>query len=147
MTKRDGELRPIFERHLKEFDWQSVETWSTGRGVPDLNFCHQSTEGWVELKSTNAWAVKMEPGQVAWTERRARAGGRVFLAVRRLSLPGPRKGAKVDELWLLHHSAARLLATPGKNLRDLAPGDQILGLWGQGPSNWDWDRVEEILIK
>lgn len=143
--KRDGGLSKLFQKHLPMVDWQSVETWSTGRGVPDLNYCYNGIEGWIELKFTTAWAVKIEPGQVAWIERRKRAGGRVFLAIRRKSAPGPRKGSGSDELWLLDHRAARELATPGISLSTLA-NNPILGFWEKGPASWDWEHVLEILI-
>ena len=142
--KRDGNLSSLCQKHIPMAHWQSVETWSTGRGVPDLNYCLEGTEGWIELKSTAAWAVKIEPGQVAWIERRARAGGRVFLAVRRKSAPGPRKGSRADELWLLDHRAARELATPGVGLNDISKS-LVLELSLGGPARWDWDRVKEIL--
>ncbi len=142
--KRDGDLSRLFQKHLPEAHIQSVETWSTGRGVPDLNYCLNGCEGWIELKATAAWAVTLEPGQVAWIERRARAGGRIFLAIRRKSTPGPQKGAGVDELWLLRHGAARELVISGVGLSDLAP-KHILGVWGGRPSAWDWDQVKHFL--
>ena len=142
--KRDGNLSSLFQKHLPMAHWQSVETWSTGRGVPDLNYCLEGTEGWIELKSTAAWAVKIEPGQVAWIERRARAGGRVFVAVRRISAPGPRKGAGADELWLLDHRAARELATPGVGLDDL-PYNLVKRFCIGGPAHWAWGEIRRSL--
>ncbi len=141
--KTDGDLRKIFQRHLPTFHWQAVETWSTGQGVPDVNFCHDGIEGWIEFKATKAWAVQVRPGQVAWIERRARAGGRVFLAVRRKSVA---RGTKLDELWLLDHRAARKLATPKTGLNNL-PGDLILGSFGNSPAYWDWGRIQKVLLK
>lgn len=141
--KRDGDLSKLFQKHLPMVDWQSVETWSTGRGVPDLNYCYNGIEGWIELKFTTAWAVKMEPGQVAWIERRKRAGGRVFLAIRRKSAPGPRKGSGSDELWLLDHRAARELTTPGVGLGDICGFVKYFCVGG--PTRWDWDWVRGVL--
>ena len=142
--KRDGGLSSLFQKHLPMAHWQGIETGGTGRGIPDLNYCLDGQEGWIELKSTAAWAVKIEPGQVAWIERRARAGGRVFVAVRRKSPPGPRKGPGGDELWLLDHRAARELATPGVGLNDF-PRSLVLELSFGGPARWDWDRVKDVL--
>ncbi len=141
--KIDGDLRKIFPRHLPHFHWQSVETWSTGQGVPDANFCSVGIEGWIEFKSTNAWAVTVRPGQVAWIERRARAGGRVFLAVRRQSMA---RGAKIDELWLLDHRAARELAMPKSRL-SYNGNYRVFGVFEKNPASWNWDEIEKILLQ
>jgi hypothetical protein len=126
----DGGLRPLFKKHIPEGDWVSVETWSTGRGVPDLNYCINGHEGWIELKTTEGWAVTVRPEQVAWIERRLRAGGRVFLAVRR----------KRHELWLLAGEDARALMLHGlKALNPLYRSDM------EGPSRWNWSLISKIL--
>ncbi len=141
--KTDGDLRKIFQRHLPTFHWQAVETWSTGQGVPDVNFCCDGVEGWIEFKQTKAWAVQVRPGQVAWIERRARAGGRVFLAVRRQSVA---RGAKIDDLWLLDHRAARELATPKIGL-GFHHNYQVFGVFPNSPASWDWRKIQKILLK
>src|SRR4051812_6825832 len=135
----DGGLRQIFQKHLPKVHWQSIETL-IGRGTPDMNGCIDGHEFWIENKSTRGWAVIFEIGQVAWHERRLRAGGRTFVAVRRLATAGPRRGAAVDELWLF----------PGKDAREL----EAFGLKGAatvlnystgGPAKWDWESIGKIL--
>src|SRR5580765_135563 len=101
----DGNLRSIFQTYIPQFHWQAVETWSTGQGVPDCNFCGKGIEGWIENKRTAAWKVDMLPEQVGWIERRLRAGGRVFIAVRRKHFGGIKKGKPEDELWLFNGGA------------------------------------------
>lgn len=133
----DGDLRSIFRRSLPTVDWQSIESAITGGGVPDVNGCHRGAEFWVEFKQTEEWAVSLRPEQVGWLCRRARAGGRVFIAVRRRCLAGPRR-AGADELWLLWGHFAPDLKTGG--LRRAPPGS-VLGIWSGGPRSWDWGAV------
>ncbi len=135
---RDGDLRRLFRVHLPLFDWQSIETGGVGLGVPDLNYCFAGQEGWLELKQTQAMAVSIDAVQVAWIERRLRAGGRVFVAVRRHCPSGPRREAR-DELWLLHGAQSRNLHDHG-----LGQSDALLHCVG-GPAKWDWAAVGKIL--
>lgn len=131
--KADGGLSDIYLKHLPQFHWQS--TWSLGGGAPDINGCLDGQELWIENKSTSGWAVKFEFGQVAWHERRLRAGGRTFVAVRRLASAGPRRG---DELWLFRGDQARQLEEKG--LKETRPI-----FWEQGgPARWHWDEVGRI---
>lgn len=57
-----------------------VESHAASPGIPDLSYCVDSVEGFIELKS---WDLKkgfrLRRSQVAWTRARDRAGGRVFL--------------------------------------------------------------------
>lgn len=137
----DGGLRQIFQKHLPKIHWQSIETL-IGRGTPDMNGCLSGQEFWIENKLTSGWAVNFEIGQVAWHERRLRAGGRTFVAVRRLANSGPRKGAACDELWLYRGQCIRQLEAEGlKETRLLATG-----LWVGGPARWHWDTIGNILL-
>lgn len=52
---------------------------TTGRGIPDLNFCLAGQEGWIEGKLARGTSVALRPEQFAWCQRRVRAGGRVFV--------------------------------------------------------------------
>lgn len=140
----DGELRKIFQKFIPNFHWQSVETWSTGQGVPDCNFCGFGKEGWIEFKKTEAWSVNVGPEQVAWMERRIRNGGNCFVAVRRKNSGGPRLGKAVDELWLFDGPAIRDLKT--KSLRDV-PLNFLLDFWSGGPSGWNWPKVVKLLLR
>lgn len=96
-------------------------------------------EGWIELKRAEANAVDITPEQVGWAERRLRAGGRVFLAVRQQSTAGPRKGPARDVLWLFRGSATRLVKEHG------LAGATPLGQWVGGPAAWQWTVVEKYL--
>ena len=135
----DGGLRPLFQKHLPEFYWQPVESWSTGRGVPDVNFCFAGTEGWIENKVAATNKVEMRPEQVAWHERRIRAGGRTFIAVRFKHSGGPRKGDPVDRLYLYPGIEARSLLTKGIS------HSLDLGQWNGGPARWDWVSIKKLL--
>ena len=125
----DGSLRRLFKANLRGFDWLAVETSATMRGVPDANYCGWGAEGWVETKATQGWRVKVRPEQVGWAERRLRAGGRVFLAVRRGGV----------ELWLFTGWALRPLVT--SRLDEVA----ALGRWRGGPGRWNWAAVAAAL--
>ena len=127
----DGGLRKLFHSRLCGH-WQAVETGSTGKGIPDSNYCIDGVEGWIEFKKCKHWRVGIWPEQIAWIEKRARNGGRAFVAVRRAE----------DELWILAASAARYLKDPG--LKGV-PADLILAKFDGGPSKWDWKQIEMIL--
>ena len=126
----DGELRKIFRKHLHGFDLLAVETGGTSSGVPDHNYCKSGVEGWIEMKAADHWRCTIRPMQIGWTERRLAHGGRVFCAVRRAS----------TELWFYHGSMLRRLAS---ERLDVVP---ILGVWVNGAAQWDWERIEEILL-
>lgn len=123
---RDGGLGPMFRKNIPEAHWQSVETWSTGRGVPDLNYCIDGNEGWIELKSIDGWKLNMRPEQTAWISQRIRYGGRVLIAVRR----------KEDELWMFHGSVVREFKFIGI--------DKVFNL-GKFTRPWDWNAIREML--
>jgi hypothetical protein len=131
--KQDGGLRWLFRTRLPRAQWTSVETGGTASGVPDCEYCFPGgAQGWVEMKLTRAWAVRFAPAQVAWVGRRARLGGRITLAVRRIN------GIE-DQLWLVEGALIGVLREEG--LKDCA----LLGQWTGGPAKWPWDRVGEIL--
>ena len=134
----DGGLHSLFKYHLADGHWQSIESFLTGLGIPDVNGCLEGHEFWIENKFTAGWTVKIRPQQIAWTERRVRAGGKVFVAVRRTCAAGPRR-EKADELHLFHGGLIRALAeTP---IRDV----EALIRFSGGPARWDWSKVRAIL--
>lgn len=138
MTK-DGNLRAIFRHALPHVHWQSIETALTGSGVPDANGCARGREFWVEFKITHGWAIDLAPFQVAWLARRTRAGGRTFVAVRRLVLAGVRR-QEADELWLIEGRYGGTLRRAG--LR----GTPVLDIWDGGPTKWVWPSVSRHLL-
>ena len=134
----DGNLRKLFKANLPTAHWQPIETWSTGQGVPDAEYCFPIGRcGWIENKKTTGFTVKISPEQVAWMERRCRVGGRCFVAVRRQVLGLKR----CDELWLFRGSNARALMLRGLLAADAKCICTMLG----GPSRWNWQEVEQIL--
>lgn len=128
---QDGGLRQLFQTRLPLVHWQSVETWSTGRGVPDVNYCVDGCEGWIEFKLTSGDWVKVRPEQVAWLEQRTRAGGRCFLMVRR----------KTQQLWIFAGSDARRVMDDG--VQSVEPSLMCEG----GPAKWPWANILELLKK
>jgi hypothetical protein len=91
----DAGLPHLIQTNLPLVDWARVETWAVGPGMPDLNGCYLGQDVWVECKATYGWMVsRVRIPQVAWLERRARAGGRCWVAVRQ-------RGSRRDSLWLL----------------------------------------------
>jgi hypothetical protein len=131
----DGGLRTLFRKHLPhEWDMQAIETGGTGRGIPDLNMCHPDHgEVWVEFKQTSAHATHIRPEQVAWAERRARFGGRVFLVVRRVhSL------TKADQIYIYSAADFRHVAISGTHHPPIYMSEG-------GPSRWSWTKISAIL--
>ena len=151
MRRADDGLRGIFRRHLPDLMWTTIECGPVSPGVADSNYLASGgAEGWVEHKATDAWAVKFRDYQVPWLERRARLGGRVWVAVRRRHAGGPRRGPAVDELWMVPGGLAGALAREGLaalalGLRDTHPSNTG-GRWHGGPARWDWDAVRAALV-
>lgn len=135
----DGNLGTHFQTNLPRWDWQRIENSGVGRGCPDLNGCYRGVEVWIENKRTEGWAVDVEPWQIAWAERRTRAGGRVFLAVRRYCKAGPRRPA-CDDLYLYRTEQARAVRMLG--LKGVKP----LGHWSGQPASWNWAEIEACLL-
>jgi hypothetical protein len=133
----DGNLRSLIQQKMPDVHFQAIETGGTGLGIPDLNGCVDGVETWTELKFTTSWRVKVRPQQVAWLERRERAGGRCFILTRQ-------GGRDRDTLWLTASSSARLLIE-GTRL-DLLPPPLILGHWEGGPARWGWGEVRQTLF-
>ena len=133
----DGGLCSLFQRYLRDWHWQRIETGGTGNGIPDINGCSDGIEVWIEAKVCTGWKPTVRSEQVGWLERRFRAGGRVFLAVRQ-------RGSTRDTLWLLSPLAARRLIM-GDRLNELDPKIYVLGCWENGPGAWDWAKVDTLL--
>lgn len=134
----DDGLRKLFHTHLRGFHWQAIESGLTGGGIPDSNFCVDGIEGWIEHKATSTNKVPIAADQVGWHLRRARAGGRTFIAVRQRHSGGPRLGAPVDRLYLFPGASAKEVLLTGL-------ANRPLGRWEGGPTRWDWGKVGQIL--
>jgi hypothetical protein len=138
-ARADGDLRSIFKNHLPHMHWTPIETASTGGGVPDTNCCWKKIDFWIEYKFTSGNAVKFRPLQPGWIMRRTRAGGRVFIAVRKTTMAGPRREAG-DALWLFPGSEVRALVDTG------LAGARPCGVWEGSPASWPWEAVERALL-
>lgn len=148
MARVDGGLRQLFRQHLPKMHWQSIEVAAIAKGVPDCNCCYQGVEFWVENKRSNAYTIGLRPEQVAWLDRRARNGGTVFIAVRRITKRGPRRGAAADELWLLDGRAARAIGRLNslQMVRAIRP-ELVLCVEEGGPTRWQWSSVGAALVR
>lgn len=135
----DGGLRKIFRAHLPMFHWVSVETGLIEQGVPDSNACCSGVEFWIEYKLSTTNAVHLRPEQIGWHERRFRAGGHTFVAIRFRHSGGPRKGVARDCLYIYRGAAVRSLALSGLSVTPLVRFDG-------GPARWDWTRLRELLL-
>lgn len=142
--KPDDGLRPLFRKHLPQIHWQSIETGGVGAGVPDSNGCWKGVEFWVEYKWTAGYAVTLAPEQIGWLMARTRAGGRVYIAVRRRHDGGPRRGPPADELWVM--PGAMAVEVREKGLRGLRGDPRVAGPWFGGPARWDWPAVAAYLV-
>lgn len=130
---RDGGLRQLFQTAMREAHWQAIETWSTGQGVPDAEYCFPGgIGGWVEFKKANGWSAGLRPEQVAWLERRARVGGRTFVAVRK-------QLKSQDDLYVFAGIDVRQLHLLGLT------GVKPLILTSGGPAKWDWPGVKKVI--
>lgn len=134
----DGGLRKIFQARLPLFHWQAIETGQTGRGIPDINYCCNGKEGWIEFKQTQGRKVSMRPEQVAWIDRRIRAGGRAFIIVRHKTTEGPRKGPAYDDLYIYEGGYVRQLMAIGLE-------SYPLKFYENGPAKWPWDEISLVL--
>jgi hypothetical protein len=134
----DGGLRNTFRTWLPEFHFQAIESALTGGGIPDLNGCYDGAEFWVETKWTQGFVVEVRTKQAVWIKRRVLAGGRAFIAVRRVARPGPRRGGAVDDLFLYHGRDVDRVARDGLDAKPL-------GCWGGGPARWDWPLIARTL--
>ncbi len=142
MAKIDGGLRQLFRERLPGFDWTSIESGTTGGGIPDSNYCARyGIEGWIEHKQTGGHVVTLRPEQIGWIARRVRHGGRVWIAVRQHAPPGSRRAAR-DVLWLIPGRLSKEAKLMGLQWLDGVPG--VLQ-WHNGPSAWDWRAVGAAL--
>jgi hypothetical protein len=131
----DGGLRALFRKNITAAMWTSLESPTTGKGIPDSHFIFPGGhEGMVEYKKIRGWAMpKSETWtfQIAWHMRYARFGGRSFVAIKR----------KDKELWLVPGGLAKRLDERG-----------LVGIWDRSDTGvrmwsdpWQWDHVAHEL--
>lgn len=112
--------------------WQRIEVW-TDRGVPDVNFCTQGRDIWVECKycagKTDAAAQFTHPltgPQVAFLKSRWAAGGNAYILARR-----------GDTFRIFRGDDAHIVKREGFN-----------GPWlEEFDKPWDWKSILETLTR
>lgn len=127
-------MRAVFKEHLKSWQFTPIETGAIVSGVPDAEYCAPGgVSGWIEFKyiSTSKGtavnkAVGLRPAQVSWIDRRARLGGRAFIAIQRK-----------DELFLYSGVGVKELKRHGLASQ--------LGLLYHGAGKWDWEAIRDAL--
>jgi hypothetical protein len=108
-----------------------VESHAVSAGIPDLNYCVDGVEGWIELK----WWYKSKPAQfrptqIAWFRRRVTAGGKPFV-VWAHDLDGPPKFVLME----------------GKNVPSLARSQEIKDWYKCSVRQWDGTIPFGLLLR
>jgi hypothetical protein len=123
----DGDLRKLFRKNIPEAMWVSIESGSTGAGIPDSWYCFRGgSSGWLEYKFTKTLTYRISPFQIAFHQALARFGSRSFVAVRR-------KNKAVDELYMI----------PGALASGRVDGKPD-GVYG--PTKWNWKEVKFLCL-
>ena len=93
---KEASLWGLVKDHMpKEIHSQRIETGGTGKGVPDVNYCHEGKEVWIELKSIDGLKSELSPFQMAWLFNRSKVGGNCFVLIRK-------NNSKEKEIKLFH---------------------------------------------
>jgi hypothetical protein len=138
MSDADHGLRLLFKTWLPQAQWSAIETGGTANGVPDSEYCFPGgAQGWIEFKRVRGHRVKIRPAQVAWIDRRARMGGRIFIFCRQKD---PVEAPGEDRIWVAPGGLVKKVAS--QRLRDI-PGMQVWS--GDSPSHWPWATIEKLL--
>ena len=110
MAKERDKVNEPFKKGIKKVaprvDWQRMELW-TEAGIPDVNFCLDGHEHWIECKWTPSvtgarFSHPLNAAQCGWILKRVDAGGSAWILARR-----------VDEFSLWHGSRAREVLDSG----------------------------------
>lgn len=130
---RDGGLRPLFHKNMKDLMWAAVETWAVTTGVPDSWYLSpEGAGGWVEFKAA---PNRPTPEQTAFLSRVWRYQGQSWVAVRFTA-----RGRDSLALWRGCDAAA--LARGGYDC-----GVPPLARWEGGPRRWDWGEVRRLITR
>lgn len=72
----EAKLWTYVEKRLKSISIHltRVESHSTAVGVPDVNYCIEGIEGWIELKAETTKGMVLRQSQKVWMRDRLRAG-------------------------------------------------------------------------
>jgi len=121
----------LLKRHLPSWHWVRIESAGTGAGIPDLNGCKAGVEVWIECKRLiGGKKVDLSAFQATWLERRARVGGRTFVAARDNETFLLFSGARASELRMFGVKPVSVLFSRIGGMRDE-----------------DWSEVERCLTK
>lgn len=131
----DGGLYKLLKKNLPQVNWQRIEIGGTGHGVPDLNFCYQGIEGWLELKKDTKGRMDIRPEQIGWIIERLRHGGLVRIAVRLQTTYS-------DVLIIFDGSIVEKMET--KSVERNLP--LAIDFWEGGPKLWDWAEILQAII-
>src|SRR5688572_29251316 len=83
-------------------DYHGMRVENTaGVGQPDINICIEGIDIWIESKERRGNVIKIRPSQIAWIQKRSRAGGAVYIMV-----------LHNDTVALYNGNQARLLTDP-----------------------------------
>lgn len=128
----DGGLGKEFKKHLVGWHLVRIETGLTVLGVPDMNFCHNDIEGWIENKGPKTPVLQT---QVNWITRRRQSGGRVFVAVRCAKV----RGKRIPGFSLYSGDDVAALAVN-------AQVKPIVSAEGDRPGSWPWEEIAQALL-
>lgn len=127
----ESDFRKVVSAELRGLGAHVVAIESrTFAGIPDINWCYQGVEGWIELKMVRGHKLRhpLTAQQRNWIRQRKAAGGRVHILTR--EFPGKGQGY-IDKVSLYDGHAVDII-----NDVDAAnPGDHAL-LILQKPFNW-----------
>jgi len=111
---KESQFWSLMKPHIpNEAHVQRIETGGTGKGVPDVNYCQNGKEIWIELKSIKGNKSELSPFQIAWLYNRAKAGGNCFVLIRKnreIKLFQPTELKEIQELNWKSESAVTLEA-------------------------------------
>ena len=79
IPKTEKALWKQLKKNLPRVHWTRIESGLTGRGIPDLEGCHDGVAVWVELKIIQNHLVNLTRNQAAWHQARHDAGGISFI--------------------------------------------------------------------
>ncbi len=126
--KVNNKFRDGMKKAFPSIHWQRIECWQS-LGVPDINFCLQGQDYWVESKwcpskTGKVFSHKLTADQCAWALARSRAGGSAWILARR-----------VDVFRLYDGRDARSVVDHGWE-----------GLWTvEMQKPWDWTEMLKIM--
>ena len=132
---RDGDLRNIFRKQLPQVHFQPIEIGGTGHGVPDVNFCYKSIEGFIEFKMAKGGKIGLRPEQIGWIKERIRYGGLVKICVRAYI-------SAEDYLIMFKGDLVNHLET--QTLQNNF--NYAVNFWKGGPREWNWAEILQALI-